>query len=168
MEVSTPKSIRLLLEQSIASSSFVEVMPHCPLLLCLVGDRSVRQRATPSLLHAVPHAYALLATSESPLLLAGVLTPLAGVWWISAAARHRPQSRATSSPALCPSAVSPQPPPCDRRSPDFVSLEPPFAPRVACEPLSALLVAAPDRLAGASHRRRRRRSGRSILLRARF
>ncbi|KAK9094985.1 hypothetical protein Scep_026454 [Stephania cephalantha] len=39
-------AFRLLREQSIASSSFVEVTPHCPLLLCLVGDRSVRRRAT--------------------------------------------------------------------------------------------------------------------------
>ncbi|KAK9158116.1 hypothetical protein Scep_004690 [Stephania cephalantha] len=31
-------AFRLLREQSIASSSFVEVKPHCPLLLCLVGD----------------------------------------------------------------------------------------------------------------------------------
>ncbi|KAK9082422.1 hypothetical protein Syun_031164 [Stephania yunnanensis] len=33
-------------------------MSHCPLLLCLVGDRSVRQRATAPLLHVVHRAAA--------------------------------------------------------------------------------------------------------------
>ncbi|KAK9112614.1 hypothetical protein Scep_020133 [Stephania cephalantha] len=45
---------RLLHEQPIASSSFVEVTTPYPLLLCLIGDQSVRQCATASLLHAVP------------------------------------------------------------------------------------------------------------------
>ncbi|KAK9125691.1 hypothetical protein Scep_014537 [Stephania cephalantha] len=38
-------AFRLFREQSIALSSFVEVTPYCPLSLCLVMDRSVRQRA---------------------------------------------------------------------------------------------------------------------------
>ncbi|KAK9143385.1 hypothetical protein Syun_012785 [Stephania yunnanensis] len=53
---------RLLREQPIASSSFVDVTPHCLLLLCLVGDRSVWQHATAPLLHAILRAAA--ATSE--------------------------------------------------------------------------------------------------------
>ncbi|KAK9167303.1 hypothetical protein Scep_002494 [Stephania cephalantha] len=63
-------AFRLLREQSIVSSSFVEVTPHCPLLLCLVGDRSVRQRVTAPLLHA-----AAAAIADSSLLLAGVTAP---------------------------------------------------------------------------------------------
>ncbi|KAK9088939.1 hypothetical protein Scep_028021 [Stephania cephalantha] len=69
-------AFRLLREQSIASSSFVEVTPHCPLLLCLVGDRSVRQRATAPLLHAVHRVVAITAAAaDPPLLLAGVTAP---------------------------------------------------------------------------------------------
>ncbi|KAK9111640.1 hypothetical protein Scep_019159 [Stephania cephalantha] len=54
--------------ESIASSSFVEVTTPCPLLLCLVGDQSVWQRATTPLLHAVPR-------SPPPLTLAGAVFP---------------------------------------------------------------------------------------------
>ncbi|KAK9157603.1 hypothetical protein Scep_004177 [Stephania cephalantha] len=57
---------RLLREQSIAKKSFVEVMPRCPLLLCLVGDRSVRQRATAPLLHAVHRAAADVDVAAAP------------------------------------------------------------------------------------------------------
>ncbi|KAK9150937.1 hypothetical protein Syun_009246 [Stephania yunnanensis] len=49
-------------EQSIAKKSFVEVMPRCPLLLCLIGDRSVRQHAAsplplPALLLLADHCF---------------------------------------------------------------------------------------------------------------
>ncbi|KAK9106984.1 hypothetical protein Syun_022995 [Stephania yunnanensis] len=64
-------AFRLIREQSIMSSSFVEVTSHCPLLLCLVRDRPVRQRATALLLNAV-HRAAADAAADSPLLV-GVL-----------------------------------------------------------------------------------------------
>ncbi|KAK9094523.1 hypothetical protein Scep_025992 [Stephania cephalantha] len=57
---------RLLREQSIAKKSFVEVMPRCPLLLCPVGDRWVRQRAIAPLLHAIPRAVAAAAPLSLP------------------------------------------------------------------------------------------------------
>ncbi|KAK9118761.1 hypothetical protein Scep_016854 [Stephania cephalantha] len=90
---------RLLREQSIAKKSFIEVMPRCPLLLCLVGDRSIRRRATAPLLHAVPRA--AVAAAESPLLHAGTAPLLVVV----------PTAAPPSPPLLLwPSAASPQPP----------------------------------------------------------
>ncbi|KAK9157597.1 hypothetical protein Scep_004171 [Stephania cephalantha] len=84
-------AFHLLREQSVASSSFVEVTPYCPLLLCLVGDRSVRQCATAPLLHAVHRA---AAVADLSLILAGVTAP-----------RQRPGGpcrRSSSSPTAAP------------------------------------------------------------------
>ncbi|KAK9125795.1 hypothetical protein Scep_014641 [Stephania cephalantha] len=85
-------AFRLLREQSFASSSFVEVTPPCSLLLCLLGDRSVRQRATAPLLHVVHRVAVAVAAAagETPPLLTGVLR---------AAARRLPHSCATSRSA---------------------------------------------------------------------
>ncbi|KAK9151426.1 hypothetical protein Syun_009735 [Stephania yunnanensis] len=84
--------LRLLHEQSIASSSFVEVTPPCPLLLCLAGDRSVRQRAIALLLRLVHRAAVIPphrrhCSSPASLLLVGVLR---------ATARRLPHSRTNS------------------------------------------------------------------------
>ncbi|KAK9143567.1 hypothetical protein Syun_012967 [Stephania yunnanensis] len=84
-------AFRLIREQSIASLSFVEVTPRCPLLLCLIEDRSVLRRATAPLLHAVHRA---AADADSPLLLVGVTAP-----------RRRPGEschRSLSSPIAAP------------------------------------------------------------------
>ncbi|KAK9094180.1 hypothetical protein Scep_025649 [Stephania cephalantha] len=99
-------AFRLLREQSIASSSFVEVTPPCPLLLCLVGDRSVRQRATASLLHVVHRAAAALDAAAAPPRRRH-RSPPASFRWVARrppirrcpsphAARHHPHARATS------------------------------------------------------------------------
>ncbi|KAK9100191.1 hypothetical protein Scep_023621 [Stephania cephalantha] len=90
---------RLLREQSIAKKSFVEVMPRCPLLFCLVGDRSVRQSATAPLLDVVVAPLPLSRSHRfsSP---ASLPSSLAGVLVDRAAARRRPHSRATSSAAV--------------------------------------------------------------------
>ncbi|KAK9132185.1 hypothetical protein Scep_011713 [Stephania cephalantha] len=87
----------ILREQSIAlSMSFVEVAPHCPLFLCLVGDRSVRRRTTAMLLHSAAAAAAVTAAAaESPFLLTGVPSLLL-VGVLRSAARCLPHSRATS------------------------------------------------------------------------
>ncbi|KAK9112094.1 hypothetical protein Scep_019613 [Stephania cephalantha] len=108
MEVSTPEiyAFCLLHEQSIASSRFVDVTTQCPLLLCLIGDQSVRQRATASLLCAVH--FSVAAAAESPFLLASVPSLLlAGV--LRASARRLPHSRATSWALELSSAASASP-----------------------------------------------------------
>ncbi|KAK9169670.1 hypothetical protein Syun_001810 [Stephania yunnanensis] len=85
---------RLLREQSIASLSFVEVMPPCPMLLGLIEDRSVRQCATASLLHVVHRATPPLRSR------AAIETPPLHIGVLRAAARRLPYSRATSRSAI--------------------------------------------------------------------
>ncbi|KAK9105390.1 hypothetical protein Scep_022234 [Stephania cephalantha] len=57
---------RLLREQPIMSSSFVEVTTPCPLLLCLIGDQFVRLRATAPLPHTVHYAAAASVAAAAP------------------------------------------------------------------------------------------------------
>ncbi|KAK9126432.1 hypothetical protein Scep_015278 [Stephania cephalantha] len=137
MKVSTPKihAFRLLRGQSFASSSFVEVTPPSPLLLCFVGDRSVRQRATALLLHVVHRA---AAASPGPL-----LEPRCRCWSrllgvVARAAWPAP----LLDPLRCPAFAPEFRPPYSHRCCSFVIsrlrlLVWPFAPSIRREPPSA-------------------------------